>query len=100
MSNRFMTMKLQAEVLERLDSVLEGIIKDHSTEWKCVGKTDEQDTNWRTGELLWEDDEQTIPKYRDKYDYVEKDDDEYSEEDLMYLDICNDFRTRLEKLIR
>ena len=97
MAKRFTVMKKQAEVLERLEEVLNDIIKDKTMTYDVVGKETEQARSWKTGELLWEDEEHTIPKYRDKYDYVPK--KELDEDDQITIDVCTGFLKKLDKLI-
>ena len=97
MAKRFQTMKAQAEVLERIESLLEDIIKDRKMTYDVVGKEEEQARSYKTGELLWEDAEETIPKYRNKYDYVPK--KELDEEDQLMIDVCEGFLKKLDKLI-
>lgn len=97
MAKRFTTMRKQAEVLERIENLLEEIIKDRTMSYEVVGKEEEQATSWRTGELLWEDEEHTIPKYRDKYDYVPK--KELDEDDQITIDVCKGLLKKLDKLI-
>lgn len=69
--NVFQVNKVKMEILERLYASLLEMEKDAATDYRIVGKEDEQATDWRTDELLWEDEEKTIPKYRDKWDHVE-----------------------------
>lgn len=97
MAKRFTVMRKQAEVLERLEDVLNEIIRDKSMTWDVVGKEEEQARNWKTDELLWEDEEHTIPKYKNKYDYVPK--KELDEDDQITIDVCNGFLKKLDKLI-
>lgn len=97
MAKRFTMMRKQAEVLERIENLLEEMIKDTSMTLDVVGKEEEQATSWKTGELLWEDEEHTIPKYRDKYDYVPK--KELDEDDQITIDVCKGFLKKLDKLI-
>lgn len=97
MAKKFTVMRKQAEVLERLEDVLNEIIRDKSMTWDVVGKEEEQATSWKTGELLWEDEEHTIPKYKNKYDYVPK--AELDEDDQITIDVCNGFLKKLDKLI-
>lgn len=99
MANRFQTMKVQAEVLTKIDNLLEELIRDRTTDYRVVGKETEQAKDWRTGELKWEDDEKTIPYFKDKWDYVTKDEDEISEEDRIMIEVCKAFSKKLEKLI-
>lgn len=95
--NSIKVKRITLEYLERLMNNLESYEDDVKMEYTVVGKEDEQARNWKTDELLWEDDEQTIPKYRDKYDYVPK--KELEEDDKIKLDAINTIKKALEKLI-
>ena len=95
-------LKVKMEVLERLERIFEELKSREesiSTDYECVGKEEEQATNWRTGELLWEDEEQTIPKYNNKYESVPKKPENFTEEDLAQLEAIKIIRTTLETLI-
>lgn len=99
MANRFATMKAQAEVLEKLDNLLNDIIRDNTMSYEVVGKKAEQAVDWRTGELKWEDDEHTIPYYCNEYGYVPIPESELSDENRILIDVCKRFSQRLDKLI-
>ena len=99
MAKRFEMMKAQAEVLTKMDNLLDEIIRDKTMDYRVVGKEEEQAKDWRTGELKWEDDEKTIPYFKDKWDYVAKDEDEISEEDRIMIEVCKAFSKKLDKLI-
>lgn len=102
-NNKFMEMRKKIEVLERLDKELDAIIRDSICEYKCVKETvtDEQDTAWRTGELLWEDEEHTIPKMRvdREWDYVPRPEETLTEEDKATQRAVDDIRKALLKLV-
>lgn len=100
MKTSLQKLKVKAQVLdivkdfyERLDRYEE----ETSLEYTVVGKSDEQAVDWHTKEPLWEDEDKTIPKYRDKYDYVKKED--LSDDDKARLEAINVIRTTLEKLV-
>ena len=95
----FIEKRAMLNVLERVFDQLEDISKDCTMTYEVVGKRDEQDTNWRTGELLWEDDEKTIPKMKDKYDYVPIPEDDMTDEQICKLHAINEIKNALEKLI-
>ena len=97
-NNKFKVMKAQAEILERIDALLDDIIKDVSYRYEAVGKEEEQATNWNN-ELMWEDDEHTIPHYRNKYEHVPIPENEMDETDRIKRDVCRRFSERLDKLI-
>lgn len=95
--NTIKTKRITLEYLEQLMESLNRFEDDVKKEWAVVGKEEEQAKDWRTDELLWEDEEKTIPKYRDKYDYVPK--KELDEDDKTKLDAINTIKKALEKLI-
>lgn len=64
--------------------------------YEVVGKTDEQRKDYRTGDLMWEDEEETIPKYVDKWDWVPK--ETLSEEDEMKLKVIRNLSKKLMSL--
>lgn len=98
MANKFMERKIEAEVLSELYESLEDKLKNASCRYEVVGKEAQQAKNWRTGELLWEDDECTIPKYNDKYDYVPIPEDSFSVEEQMRIKVIKNIMAKLEKL--
>lgn len=87
------------EILERFESILGDEYKDVAMIYKVVGKEEEQATNWKTGELLWEDEEKTIPKYRDRYDYVDRTEDEITDVEYAKASAIEKVRKHLEQLI-
>lgn len=97
MTNKFKEKKALAELLEKLYRSVEEEENSAHTEYKPVGK--EQATDWRTGELQWEDEEHTIPKMTDKWDYVVKDDEELCPEDLAKIKACQYVKAQLEKML-
>lgn len=90
--------KAQLEILDDLFNTLETKRKCCFTDWRVIGKKDEQDTDWQ-GNLLWEDDEHTIPKYKNKYGSVEITEDEMTEEQVARVTAIDSIVTVLEKLI-
>lgn len=100
MKTSLQKLKVKAQVLDIVKNFFETLDRyeeDTSQEYTVVGKTDEQAVDWHTKEPLWEDEEKTIPKYRDKYDYVKK--EELEEDDKARLEAINLIRTTLEKLV-
>ena len=94
---RIQEKRAQLEILQQLFDRLKSIEQDCLQSYERVGE--EQATDWRTGELKWEDEEKTVPKMTGKYEYIPKsvedmDDDEYAK----YLAVDH-IRTILEKLI-
>ena len=74
--NKFKERQIEAEILGELYEKLENDLKYATKSYERVGKETEQARDYKTGELLWEDDEQTIPKFRDNWDYVDVPEDE------------------------
>ena len=85
------------EVLETLMDSIETMERDTKCEWACVGKESEQSRNWKTDELEWENEEKTIPHFKNKYDYVNK--EELTEDDRAKLRAIDKVKSTLEKLI-
>lgn len=93
-------LKVKKEVITYLENVfskLQDYEDNVKKNWQPVRDTDEQDTHWKTGELLWEDEEQTIPKMKKEYDYVDK--KELDEDNLAKIEAIEVIRTALEKLV-
>lgn len=99
MANKFKEKQYVAELLDKLYREIEREEKDCVQDYRRVGTTDVQETHWKTGELLWEDEEKTIPKMRDKWDYVQKSEEEMTEDDYAKLKACQYLKTQLEKMI-
>lgn len=97
MANKFQEKQILAEVLDELYSTLEAKEKSVHYEYKRVGKKDIQSKDWRTGELLWEDAEKTIPKYEDDWQDVEK--ENLTEEDELKIKVYKYVMAQLEKMI-
>ena len=97
MANKFQEKQILAEVLSELYNTVEEKEKRVHYEYKVVGKKDTQSKDWRTGELLWEDEEKTIPKYDNDWQYVEKED--LTEEDELKIKVYKYVMAQLEKMI-
>lgn len=95
--NKFQMKKNEVEILTKLNERLADLEKDNLMTYEAVGKETEQATDWRTGELLWEDEEKTIPLYRNRYDYVEK--PTLTEDEQAFQAAINTVRLALEKLL-
>jgi hypothetical protein len=91
--------KALLDVLERLMNTIDSIENETTTEYRVVGKSEEQMTNWKTGELMWEDEEKTVPKMRDEYGYVDLTEDEMTDENLATLEAIKVVKEVLEKLV-
>ena len=99
MANKFKEKQYVAELPDKLYREIEREDKDCVQEYRRVGTTDVQETHWKTGELIWEDEEKTIPKMRDKWDYVQKSEEEMTEDNYAKLKACQYIKTQLEKMI-
>lgn len=92
MANKFKEKQVRAELLAELYDIVERKEKDLHEEYTVIGKSTIQAKDWRTGELLWEDEAKTIPVMRDEYGTVPK--EELSEEDKLrsavYKDVMED----------
>ena len=97
MANKFQEKQILAEVLSELYSILEEKQKCVHREYKIVGKKDTQSRHWNTGELMWEDEEKTIPRMDDDWQYVEK--EELTEEDELKIKVYKYVMAQLEKMI-
>lgn len=95
--NKFQIKKAEVDILTKLNEKLADLEKDNLMTYTVVGKETEQATDWRTGELLWEDEEMTIPKYRDHYDYVEK--SVLTDDEKAFQAAVNTVRQALEKML-
>lgn len=86
-----------ADILREVNTNLEYIRKQYATEYKPVGQ--EQAYKWEDHKKvpLWEDEDQTIPKLRDTWDYVEK--LELTEEDKLHLEALDKVEELLMKLL-
>lgn len=99
MTNKFKEKQFTAEILSMLYERVEEYEKSCKTEYREVGKSDEQATNWKTGELVWEDGEKTIPKMKTVWDYVDKSAEDLSEDDKLRIKVCQQIKAQLEKMI-
>lgn len=100
--NLEVVIKEKKALLNVLDEVLRDLSekrKNLRCSYECVGHTDVQKTHWKTGELLWEDEEKTIPKYEKIYDYIERPEDELSEECKYDLSAIDTIIKHLESLL-
>ena len=96
-NNKFEEKRIEAEVLSELYENVARKEQDVHEEYTVIGKSEEQDKDWRTGDLLWEDEEKTIPKMKDKYGTVEK--TELSEEDELKIRVYKRIMAALEKML-
>ena len=87
------------ELVQMLDRTLDQEYKSLYQKYDIVGKSDEQATNYKTGELLWEDDEHTIPRYKDKWDYIDLSDSDLTPEQIAKRDAIQFLREALLNLV-
>lgn len=97
MTNKFKEVQIKAEILNELYELVESNERRYLADYTPVGE--KQSVDWRTGELMWEDEEKTIPKMEKVWDYVEKDDEEITPEDRLRIKIYQQIKTQLEKMI-
>lgn len=97
--SKVMQKKAELEYIEQLLRQLENERKYAASRYQQVGFTDEQEKNWKTGELIWEDDEHTIPKYVKAYDYVDIADEDLTDEERAKIQAIDKLSDYLEKLI-
>lgn len=95
--NAIKEKRMMLEVLEELMETLDTQEKNVHMEWGIVGKEETQARNWKTDELVWDDDEKTIPHYNNKYDYTPK--EKLSEDDETKLKAIEKIRSVLEKMV-
>lgn len=82
---------------DRIFPNLEMAEKDAREDYKITGKTDKQKKDWKTDELLFDDNGDPI--YEDKWEYVEKTPEEMTEDDNAKIAAIEIIRNALEKLI-
>lgn len=97
MANKFREKQIEAEVLGELYNVLATKERDIHQDYRVIGTSDEQDTHWKTGELLWEDDEKTIPRMKQIWGYVDK--EELSEDEEIRVAVYKRLMAALEKML-
>lgn len=97
MTNKFKEKQFTAEVLN--DLYEEVAAKERAVHLDYRKNGTEQAKDWRTDELLWEDEEKTIPKMRDKWENVPKSDNELTDEDKLRIKVYQQIMAQLEKMI-
>lgn len=95
----FQKKREMLNVMERLFKILDDEEEDLKQSYEVIGKEEEQATNWKTGELLFVDEEKTIPLYRDKYGYIDRKESDYTDIDFAKLDAIKTIKQALEELI-
>ena len=97
MANKFKEKQFMAEILNDLYNEVDEKEKSVRTNYEPIGE--KQDMDWRTGELLWEDEEKTIPKMTKEWGYVDKNEEDLTEDDVLRIKVCQQIKAQLEKLI-
>ena len=97
MTNKFKEKQFTAEILADLYDEVESKERNIRTHYQPIGE--KQAFDWRNNELVWEDEEKTIPKMEKEWGYVDKDEEELTEEDKMKLKVCQQIKTQLERMI-
>ena len=97
-TNKFMERKIEAEILGELYEKLENDLKYATKSYERVGKETEQARDYKTGELLWDDEEHTIPRFRDNWDYVDVPEDKLTDEAKLKIKVIKNVMAKLEKL--
>ena len=97
MANKFKEKQFLAEILSDLYNEVEQKEKCTRTNYVPVGE--KQSKDWRSGELLWEDEEKTIPKMEKEWGYVDKDEEDLTDDDTLRIKVCQYVKTQLEKMI-
>ena len=96
---RVQIKKAQLEVIEKLLNTLSDMRRDATQDYRVIGKEDKQATNWKTGELLWEDEEKTIPRYDNKWGYVPLTGEEMTDDKKALLQAIEDMEKSLDKMV-
>lgn len=102
MENKFLKARVRAEILEELYKDIQRKIEDVGQHYAPTGEK-VQDYDWEDHKkvLVWEDEEKTIPKMVDKYDYIPYTDEELKEnpEIGVRIESYENILTALEKML-
>lgn len=92
--------KATFEVVERVVDYLEDLRKEVNRKWDKTGEQ-EQDWDYKDGKRVpkWRDADETIPVMRDIYDYMPKDESEYTDADRLKLIAIDSIYTAVMKLV-
>lgn len=91
---KFNEKRILCEKLEEVNSFIEEKIRSIACSYDIVGEYQRED--WE-GNLLWEDEEQTIPKMSNKWDYIPK--NSLSEEEEAMVEALKKIQQTLEKML-
>jgi hypothetical protein len=97
--NKFMEAKIKAEVLCDVYEMIFDEARRRCMRYEIVEENYRQATDWRTGEPKWEDEEKTIPKMEDRYDFVEIPEEEMTEEEQIKRDVYDLILKKIETLL-
>ena len=92
---KFAEKRILCEKLEEINAVIEGKIHDVMYTYEYLG--DVQAKDWRTGELLWDDEEKTIPKMESSWGDKLKED--LTEEEEAKIEALKKIQQTLEKML-
>ena len=102
MATKFETKRWQLEEFGEIYNWLEEQINGFGRDYRRLDEM-EQDTRWNSElheyELLWEDEEKTVPKMVNKWGYVDIPEDELTEEAKAKREACRAVMAFLEKNI-
>ena len=99
MASKFKTKMEELRLLDMLFETLESEENSVKRTYEIVGHTDVQKIHWKTGELMWEVDENgnKVPKYEDVWDYVDK--KHLDEQDMVKLEAIKTIKKKLESFL-
>ena len=97
MTKEFTKANMRTRIIRDLAEHLQSDYQNNLCTYELLGT--EHATNYK-GELLYEDEEKTIPKMRDVYGFVQKPVESLSEEDKLLDEAYQSVLKDLEKLIR
>ena len=97
MTNKFKEKQFMAEILNDLYNEVDQKEQSARATYQPVGE--KQAFNWRTNEYVWEDEEKTIPKMEKAWAYVDKADEDLTEDDKLKIKVCQQIKAQLEKMI-
>ena len=95
--NYFQRKSIEASELGEVYNYIATRINDYNSKWDVIRVTYEQKKHWKTGELMWEDEEQTIPMMEKEYGEVPKEPEDYTEEDHIRIETLEKVQKLLEK---
>ena len=102
MASKFEIKQWEVEELGNIYQYLEDRFKDLAEKYQPLDEL-EQETRWNTEtreyDLVWEDEEQTVPKMVKKWGYVTIPEEELPEEKVVKRNICKSLIKYIEKLI-